>query len=58
MTRVAFCIPTPKERRKLKLKANFKSNSSHSSFKRLDSGGFNVNLIGSTCTALPRRSGC
>jgi len=41
------------QRRKLKLKAEVESSMSHFSFKRLVPGGFNVGLIGSTCTALP-----
>ena len=40
-------------RRKLKLKANFESGSSHFSFKRSDPGACNADFIGSTCTALP-----
>jgi hypothetical protein len=35
------------------LKAKFESGSSYFSFSRLVPGGFNVGLIGSTCTALP-----
>jgi len=38
------------------LKAEIESSTPHFSFKRLVRGGFNLNLIGSTCTALPR--GC
>jgi len=50
--------PDPKVwRRKLKLKATFESSSSNFSFKLLDTGAFNGGLIGSTCTALPRRPG-
>jgi len=41
------------ERRNLNLKAKFESSLSHYSFKRSDPGGFNMVLIGSTCTALP-----
>ena len=39
-------------RRKLKLKAKFECGLSYFSFKRLVPGGFNVGLIGSTCTTL------
>ena len=42
-------------RRKLILKANVQSSISCFSFKRLFPGGFNLVLIGSTCTALPWR---
>ena len=41
------------QRRKLNLKAKVESSMSHFSFKRLVPGGFNLGLIGSTCTALP-----
>ena len=41
------------QRRNLDLKTNFESGSPHFSFKRLVPGGFNLGLIGSTCTALP-----
>ena len=41
-------------RRKLKLKVKFESGLSHSGFKGSAPGAFNVGLIGSTCTALPR----
>jgi len=41
------------KRRKLKLKAKLESTVSHFSVKRSVPGGFNVGLIGSTCTALP-----
>jgi len=40
-------------RRKLKLKPSFESGSAHLSYKRSVPGGFNVGLIGSTCTAQP-----
>jgi len=40
--------------RKLNLKARFESGPSYVSFKSVDPGGFNMGLIGSTCTALPR----
>ena len=40
-------------RRKLKPKAKLESSLSYFSYKRLDPGGFNLGLIGSTCTALP-----
>jgi len=43
------------QRRNLNLKAKVESGSSHFSFKRSVPGGFNVGLIGSTCTALPWR---
>jgi hypothetical protein len=36
------------------LKAKLESSSSNFSFKSLVQGAFNVGLIGSTCTALPR----
>jgi hypothetical protein len=42
--------------RKLNLKAEVESGSSQFSFKRLVPGGFNLDFIGSTCTALPRRA--
>jgi hypothetical protein len=42
------------QRRKLKLKASIESGSSYCSFKSLVPGAFNMGLIGSTCTALPR----
>jgi hypothetical protein len=41
------------QRRKLTLKAKFESGPPHLRFKRMDPGGFNTGLIGSTCTALP-----
>ena len=41
------------KRRKLILKAEVESSTSQFTFKRLVPGGFNVGLIGSTCTALP-----
>ena len=41
-------------RRKLKLKANLESSLTYFSFERLVPGAFNVSLIGSICTALPR----
>ena len=41
-------------RRKLHLKAEVESSIPHFSFKRFVTGGFNLDLIGSTCTALPR----
>jgi len=41
------------QRRKLILKAKVEKNTSDFSFKRLVRGGFNMGLIGSTCTALP-----
>jgi hypothetical protein len=41
------------KRRKLNLKAEVESSISYFSFKRLVPGGFNLGLIGSTCTALP-----
>jgi len=37
----------------LNLKAEVESSASQCSFKRLVPGGFNLGLIGSTCTALP-----
>jgi hypothetical protein len=37
----------------LNLKAEVESSTSQFSFKRLAPGGFNLGLIGSTCTALP-----
>jgi hypothetical protein len=43
------------KQRKLNLKARVERSTAHFSFKRLVPGGFNVGLIGSTCTALPRR---
>ena len=39
-------------RRKLNLKAEFESIISHFSFKRLVPGGFNLGLIGSSCSGL------
>jgi hypothetical protein len=39
--------------RKLSLKAEVDTSTSQFSFKRLVQGGFNLGLIGSTCTALP-----
>jgi hypothetical protein len=44
------------QRRKLNLKAIFKSTLSYSSFKRLVPGAVNLDFIGSTCTASPLRS--
>jgi len=41
------------KRRKFILKAEVESIISHTSFKRLVPGGFNLGFIGSTCTALP-----
>jgi len=41
-------------RHKLYLKGKLQSSSSYCSFKRLVPGAFNMGLIGSTCTALPR----
>jgi hypothetical protein len=38
----------------LKFEAKFESSSSYSSFKRSVPGAFNVDLTGSTCSALPR----
>jgi hypothetical protein len=35
------------------LKAKLESSTSHYGFKRLIPGGFNMDFIGSTCTALP-----
>jgi len=43
------------QRRKWRLKAKFEGGSSYYSVKRRVPGAFNVGLIGSTCTALPRR---
>jgi len=40
--------------RKLNLTAKVESSMSHFSFKCLVPGAFNLGLIGSTCTALPR----
>jgi hypothetical protein len=40
----------------LNLKAKFESGLSYFSFNRLIPGAFNVGLIGSTCTALPRHA--
>jgi hypothetical protein len=40
-------------RRKMTLKAEYESSSSHFSFKRLVQGAFNVGLILSAITALP-----
>jgi hypothetical protein len=45
------------ERRKLDVKAACESNVLHFSFKRLVPGAFNVEMIGSTCTILPGRTG-
>ena len=39
----------------VEIEAKFESASSHYSFQRSDPGAVNVGLIGSTCTALPRR---
>jgi hypothetical protein len=39
---------------KVEFESEFESSLSHFSFKRLVPGDFNVGLIGSTCTALPR----
>jgi hypothetical protein len=56
------CHPTPctgaaarVKRRKLKLKAKFEGGSSYYSFKRSVPGAVNLDIIGSTCTALPGR---
>jgi hypothetical protein len=43
-------------RRNLNLKAKVESTMSHFSFKCLVPGGFNVGLIGATCTAPPWRA--
>jgi hypothetical protein len=45
-------------RRKLNLKAEVQSGISHFSFKCLVLGAFDVSLIGSTGTALPRCGDC
>ena len=42
------------EGRTLNLKAKFEGETSYPGFKRVVLGGFNVGVIGSTCTALPR----
>jgi len=42
------------QRRKFNLKTKLETGSSYFSLKRLVPGTFNMNLIGSTCTALPR----
>jgi hypothetical protein len=45
------------KRRRLHLKAKFVSGLSYFSFESLVLGGFNVGLMGSTCTALPCPAG-
>jgi len=39
----------------VEIESKIESTSSYFSFKRLVPGGFNLGLIGSTCTAPPRR---
>jgi len=41
------------KRRKLTLKAKLESRTTYASFKSYVPGGFNLGLLGSTCTALP-----
>jgi hypothetical protein len=45
------------QRRKLNVKFLFESSLPHFSFKRIVPGAFNSDLIGATCTVLPRPSG-